>query len=523
MQTQNSEKNISSPSSQKPITILGFPLYLILIILAISIAYLGFSFSVEKVDLIETAKNGTKSVNTVDKGVVKWHNLIGVLLVAMVVAELFKVIGKKTPILKDIGGGAILSLLVPAFIFNYNCTFLNDKFQFNFFQQAFRDNIKTFNGTIGFSEMFVASLVVGSLLGIDKEMLKRNGLKFLSLVVISLIVSATVVGIAGWFLNPIGGIDGLGGSGQGKNGVLNALFYIFVPIASGGLTCGIIPLSTIFSQRQGKESVGGVDGMTVQALFTAHIITALLVGGIVSVIFSGLIKKIFGKSKFNSPTGSLEKEVLPAVVPNAEANPAEVKKEENKITFEQIKTGFVTVFTLYALSVLTRSLLVCLMPKSVENFIPPTIIFLVVLVLVFKFFDIISDRFVKSIEQASKLVTNNLSSAVLVVIGVTIDINAVIKNVSNINFFIVSVLTVLTTALTSAIVGNKMGYYPVQASIAGGLCANSIGGVGNLAILEASDSFELMPYAQISTRIGGDLVVIIASIFYPVFYTISIL
>ncbi|WP_017193287.1 2-hydroxycarboxylate transporter family protein [Vaccinium witches'-broom phytoplasma] len=509
MQTQNSEKNISSPSSKKPITILGFPIYLILIILAISIAYLGFSFSVEKVD-------------TVNKGVIKWHNLIGVLLVAMVVAELFKVIGKKTPILKDIGGGAILSLLVPAFIFNYNCTFLNDKFRFNLFQQAFRDNIKIFNGTIGFSEMFVASLVVGSLLGIDKEMLKRNGLKFLSLVVISLIVSATFVGIAGWFLNPIGGIDGLGGSGQDKNGALNALFYIFVPIASGGLTCGIIPLSTIFSQRQGKESVGGADGTTVQALFTAHIITALLVGGIVSVIFSGLIKKIFGKSKFNSPTGSLEKEVLPAVVSNAKANPAEVKKEENKITFEQIKTGFVAIFALYALSVLIRSLLVCLMP-SVENFIPPTIIFLVVLVLVFKAFDIISDCFVKSIEQASKLVTNNLSSSILVVIGVTIDINALIKNVSNINFFIVSVLAVLTTALTSAIVGNKMGYYPVQASIAGGLCANSIGGVGNLAILEASDSFELMPYAQISTRIGGDLVVVIASIFYPVFYTISIL
>ncbi len=501
MQTQNSAKNISSPSSKKPITILGFPLYLILIVLAISIAYLGFSFS--------------KSNN---KGTITWHNLIGVLLLTMVVAELFKVIGKKTPILKDIGGGAILSLLVPAFIFNYNCGFLNEKLDFNLFQQAFRDNIKIFNGTIGFSEMFVASLVAGSLLGIDKEMLKRNGLKFLSLVVISLIVSATVVGIAGCFLNPIGGIEGLEGSNN--NGAVNALFYIFVPIASGGLTCGIIPLSTIFSQGKANELVGTEN--TVQALFTAHIITALLVGGIVSVMFSGLIKKIFGKSKYSSPIGSLEKEVLPAVAPNTEVNTAEVKKEENKITFEQIKTGFVAIFALYVVSSLIRSLLVCLMPKA-KNLIPPTIIFLVVLVLFFKVFDVISDRFVKSIEQASKLVTNNLSSAVLVVIGATIDINAVIKNISNINFFIVSVLTVFTTALTSAIVGNKMGYYPVQASIAGGLCANSIGGVGNLAILEASDSFELMPYAQISTRIGGDLVVIIASIFYPVFYTISVL
>ncbi|XXP77362.1 MAG: 2-hydroxycarboxylate transporter family protein [Lettuce witches'-broom phytoplasma] len=502
MQTQNSEKNISSPSHKKKITILGFPLYLILIVLAISIAYLGFSFNFKE-----------------DKGIIEWHNLIGVLLFAIVVAELFKVIGKKIPILKDIGGGAILSLLVPAFIFNYSFAILNEHFKFNIFQQAFRDNIKLFNGTIGFSEMFVASLVAGSLLGIDKEMLKRNGLKFLSLVVISLIVSATVVGIVGSFLNPIGGINEIKGSES--NGALNYLFYIFAPIASGGLTCGIIPLSIIYSQGKGGTNIDGDNGTTVQALFTSHIITALLIGGIISVMFSGLIKKIFGKSKFSSPTGSLEKEILPAFTPNTEVNKAEVKKEENKITFEQIKTGFVSIFALYAISALTRSLLVCLMPES-KNLIPPTIIFLAVLVLVFKVFDIISDHLVKSVEQASKLVINNFSSAILVVVGVTIDINEVIKNVSNINFFIFPVLTVFTTALTSAIVGNKLGYYPVQASIAGGLCANSIGGVGNLAILEASDSFELMPYAQISTRIGGDLVVIIASIFYPVFYTISI-
>ncbi|MGI3136190.1 MAG: 2-hydroxycarboxylate transporter family protein [Candidatus Phytoplasma vitis] len=41
-----------------------------------------------------------------------------------------------------------------------------------------------------------------------------------------------------------------------------------------------------------------------------------------------------------------------------------------------------------------------------------------------------------------------------------------------------------------------------------------------MAILEASDSMELMPYAQISTRIGGDIIVILASIFFPLFYQI---
>ncbi|MDV3197924.1 MAG: 2-hydroxycarboxylate transporter family protein, partial [Candidatus Phytoplasma australasiaticum] len=38
---------------------------------------------------------------------------------------------------------------------------------------------------------------------------------------------------------------------------------------------------------------------------------------------------------------------------------------------------------------------------------------------------------------------------------------------------------------------------------------------------EASDSLELSPYAQISTRLGGDLTVIVASIFFPLFYFIN--
>ncbi|MDV3169208.1 MAG: 2-hydroxycarboxylate transporter family protein, partial [Candidatus Phytoplasma australasiaticum] len=168
------------------------------------------------------------------------------------------------------------------------------------------------------------------------------------------------------------------------------------------------------------------------------------------------------------------------------------------------------------------TLLLKLWPSTnLEKYIPPTIIFLVILVLLIKFFDLISDNYIQYINQASKFITQSFSSCILVVVGININILMIINRISNLSFLFTCIACVLTTALTSAIIGNKMGYYPVQASIAAGLCANSIGGAGNLAILEASDSLELSPYAQISTRLGGDLTVIVASIFFPLFYFIN--
>ncbi|MFR0367766.1 2-hydroxycarboxylate transporter family protein [Candidatus Phytoplasma palmae] len=487
------QEKIITNSPQKN-TILGFPFSIILLFCFLGIAHIYLSYNFEK--------------NTFNNNF--WHNAMSMLFFIMILAAIFKFIADRTPIIKDIGGSAILCLLVPAFLLNYK--FFPETSWITHFQQAFKAKASFLNSSsgIGFSEFFVSALISGSLLNIKKDMLNGAFKRFLPLVMISLIISCISVGIMGYFFKPIGGINGVQGSDY--NFFINSIFYIFVPIASGGLTCGIIPLTMIFSQ-----------GNTLfEERFKSHIIPALLISGIFSVILAGLIKKFLGNTRFDSPDGSLEKKFINKQNVNSNNKSGDPQESESKITYPGLATGFISIFVLYVTSSILRNLLIRCLPFNIENYIPPTIIFLVLLVLFFKFCDIVPAYFVNCTNQASTFITKTFTPTILILVGTGIDINKVINAFYNIPFLVICVLCVVITATSAAIIGNKIGYYPVQSSIAAGLCANSIGGAGNIAILEASKSLHLMPYAQIATRLGGDIIVILSSIFFPLFYNIQI-
>ena len=79
---------------------------------------------------------------------------------------------------------------------------------------------------------------------------------------------------------------------------------------------------------------------------------------------------------------------------------------------------------------------------------------------------------------------------------------------------IIVLMIVIGCCAGSAVFGWVVGFYPVESAITAGLCMANMGGAGDLAVLGAAKRMDLMVYAQISSRIGGAMVLLIASILF---------
>ena len=62
--------------------------------------------------------------------------------------------------------------------------------------------------------------------------------------------------------------------------------------------------------------------------------------------------------------------------------------------------------------------------------------------------------------------------------------------------------------------GWLMGFFPIESAITAGLCMANRGGSGDLEVLSACNRMNLISYAQISSRLGGGIVLVIASIVF---------
>jgi malate:Na+ symporter len=69
---------------------------------------------------------------------------------------------------------------------------------------------------------------------------------------------------------------------------------------------------------------------------------------------------------------------------------------------------------------------------------------------------------------------------------------------------------------TGAFVGRLMSMYPIETAIVNA-CHSGQGGTGDVAILTAANRMQLMPFAQIATRIGGAITVTLVLVILKAF------
>jgi malate:Na+ symporter len=76
----------------------------------------------------------------------------------------------------------------------------------------------------------------------------------------------------------------------------------------------------------------------------------------------------------------------------------------------------------------------------------------------------------------------------------------------NLPYVLTIVSTVASIMATGYVVGGWMKMYPIDTAIVTA-CHSGQGGTGDVAILTAANRMQLMPFAQIATRIGGAITV----------------
>ena len=114
--------------------------------------------------------------------------------------------------------------------------------------------------------------------------------------------------------------------------------------------------------------------------------------------------------------------------------------------------------------------------------------------------------------QWFQFIMKNLTNVLLLGIGVCyLEIGTVIKSFS-LTYLLLCAATCVGAFVGAAVVGKFVGFYPFEAGVTAGLCMSNMGGTGDVAVLSAADRMELMPFAQISSRLGGAIILLIASL-----------
>ncbi len=183
-------------------------------------------------------------------------DMIGGFAVIMVMGMLLGDLGMKIPILKDIGGPAILALLVPSVLVF-----------FNLLNPASMEAVTTLMKTSNFLYLYISCLVAGSILGMNRTVLIQGFTRMFVPLILGTIASV----VAGVLVGSLFGYD-----------MKHTFFYIVVPIIGGGVGEGILPLSLTYSQILGQSAES----------FVSQMIPAAVIGNIVAIICAGVLMKL---------------------------------------------------------------------------------------------------------------------------------------------------------------------------------------------------------------------------------------
>jgi malate:Na+ symporter len=384
-------------------------------------------------------------------------DMIGGFAIIMIMGFLLGDIGLKMPILKDIGGAAILSMFVPSVLMYYGL--LNDQIV---------NSMTVLMREANFLYLYIAALVCGSLLGMNRTILIQGFLRLFVPLTIGT-VAAVAAGVGAGLLV---GYD-----------VHRTFFFIVIPIIGGGIGEGVLPYSIALSEILGQP----------QEVFIPQLVPAAMLGNVTAIIFSGLLKRFGERHPQYNGQGLLVRTGDDAALL------ADMNKPK-KVEFPMMGAGLILSCSFYIAGGLLSPIILI-----------PGAIIMIFLAAVVRVANVMPAHLSDGAYQWYRFIAANLTWPLLVGLGVLyMPFEDVLAAVTP-GYILICASTVTAMVASGFWAGKLMKMYEVEAAIVTA-CHSGLGGTGDVAILSASDRMGLMPFAQISTRIGGAVMIIIATI-----------
>lgn len=384
-------------------------------------------------------------------------DMVGATAFLMVIAGITVYIGDQLPIWRTWFGGGLVLCLVLGLAINYYALIPAESYQTinNFLTEG-----------SNMLDWFIAALIAGSILSMPRSYLVRALPIYAPSVIGGLLFAAIAAYIAGVAL-------GFGG--------LDSLLTVLIPVFGGGMGAGGIPLSEIYASETGT----GFDQMF------SIIAPAIILGNMVGIIFAAVANRI----------GTIR----PSLSGDGVVMPEEKWKPETGIETPNVST---TENTIVMGWVLAMGLLI--LGYILSTWIPIHPFAIMILIAIgSKIFGVFPVKLEEGAGHFYDFMVAGFVGPLLLAIGMAlIDIQVLVAMIDPVYFAIV-ILAVTGGAIGAAFVGYLFGMFPIEAAICGGLCMVNMGGSGDVATLAAADRMELMAFAQMSSRIGGALMLLI--------------
>jgi len=373
-------------------------------------------------------------------------------------------IGGLIPWIKRLGGPALVAAFLPSYLVSRHWLPTN-----------LVQNIASFTTTTNFIYLFITAIIVGSILGMERSLLVSGILK----IFIPLLAGSSVALVLGT----------LGGLAVGMK-LSDTLLMVVVPVMSGGVGEGVIPLSVGYAEIEHLNS----------GVFLARLLPVVLFANLLSIISAGILSaigkrypRLTGNGNLQPTTNKIESQPI-----NAAPITSQSRDAHDQLDIESISTATLLGIGLYLLGVLAHRFLS----------LPAPVIMLALAVLL-KLTNIVP----RKIEIAAHVVGRFFAVAVTypLLFAVAISLtpwSSIVEALHPANLLIIT-LVVASLTVTGFFVGKLAGLFPVEAALVNA-CHCGSGGTGAVAILTASERMDLMPFAQIATRIGGAITVTLA-------------